>query len=74
MPRLRVVDDPDRQQMISGRATIGLRLREVILHHCDLDAGYTLADAPPGWVTARSPTRRAGSPVAGLLVDAGPAG
>ena len=75
VPRLRVVDDPARQQMISGRATIGLRLREVILHHCDLDAGYSLADAPPDWVTgeiAYSARRfRDGPP---LLVDAGSAG
>lgn len=75
VPRLRVVDDPARQQLISGRATIGLRLREVILHHCDLDAGYTLADAPPDWVTgeiAYSARRFTDGPA--VLVDAGPAG
>ena len=75
VPRLRVVDDPAGQQLISGRATIGLRLREVILHHCDLDAGYTLAEAPPDWVTGEIAYRPAGSPTApAVLVDAGPAG
>jgi maleylpyruvate isomerase len=75
VPRLRVVDDPARQVMISGRATIGLRLREVILHHCDLDAGYTLADAPAAWVTgeiAYSTRRFADGPA--VVLDAGGAG
>ena len=50
-----------------------LRLREVVLHHVDLDAGYTLADAPGGVRPRASwPTRRAGSPTSRRsILDAG---
>jgi maleylpyruvate isomerase len=75
VPRLRVVDDPARQQMIRARKTLPLRLREVVFHHVDLDAGYRLEDAPPAWVTEEigaSSRRFADGPA--VLVDAGPAG
>ena len=42
-------------EMRHGRRVLGgqlptLRLMEVVIHHVDLDAGYTLADADPGFV------------------------
>jgi maleylpyruvate isomerase len=42
-------------QMRTGRTVLGgqlptLRLLEVVFHHVDLDAGYTFADADPGFV------------------------
>jgi maleylpyruvate isomerase len=42
-------------QMRAGRTVLGgqlptLRLMEVVFHHVDLDAGYTFADADPGFV------------------------
>jgi maleylpyruvate isomerase len=42
-------------QMRTGRTVLGgqlptLRLLEVVIHHVDLDAGYTFADADPGFV------------------------
>ena len=42
-------------QMRTGRTVLGgqlptLRLMEVVFHHVDLDAGYTFADADPGFV------------------------
>jgi maleylpyruvate isomerase len=75
VPRLRDVDDPARQEMIRARKALVLRLREVVLHHVDLDAGYTLEDAPLSWVTGElgaSGRRFAAGPA--VLVDAGPAG
>ena len=41
--------------MRAGRRVLGgqlptLRLLEVVFHHVDLDAGYTFADADPGFV------------------------
>ena len=41
--------------MRGGRKVLGgqlptLRLMEVVIHHVDLDAGYTFADADPGFV------------------------
>ena len=41
--------------MRTGRTVLGgqlptLRLLEVVFHHVDLDAGYTFADADPGFV------------------------
>jgi maleylpyruvate isomerase len=41
--------------MRTGRKVLGgqlpsLRLMEVVFHHVDLDAGYTFADADPGFV------------------------
>ena len=41
--------------MRTGRKVLGgqlpiLRLLEVVFHHVDLDAGYTFADADPGFV------------------------
>ena len=41
--------------MRTGRRVLGgqlptLRLLEVVFHHVDLDAGYTFADADPGFV------------------------
>ena len=43
-------------EMRGGRVVRGaqlptLRLLEVVFHHVDLDAGYTFADADPGFVT-----------------------
>jgi maleylpyruvate isomerase len=43
-------------EMRAGRTVRGgqlptLRLLEVVFHHVDLDAGYTFADADPGFVT-----------------------
>src|SRR5450756_2224170 len=43
-------------EMRGGRKVLGgqlptLRLMEVVIHHVDLDAGYTFADAEPGFVT-----------------------
>jgi len=43
-------------EMRGGRKVLGgqlptLRLMEVVIHHVDLDAGYTFADADPGFVT-----------------------
>ena len=35
--------------MLGGRLPT-LRLMEVVFHHVDLDAGYTFADADPGFV------------------------
>ena len=75
VPRLRVVDDPERQVMIPAGKTLALRVRELVFHHCDLDAGYTLADAQPDWVTgeiAYSVRRFTGGPA--VVVDAGVAG
>jgi len=42
-------------EMRRGRKVLGeqlptLRLMEVVIHHVDLDAGYTFADADPGFV------------------------
>ncbi|MEP7193251.1 MAG: maleylpyruvate isomerase family mycothiol-dependent enzyme [Actinomycetota bacterium] len=42
-------------EMRGGRKVLGgqlptLRLLEVVIHHVDLDAGYTFADADPGFV------------------------
>jgi maleylpyruvate isomerase len=42
-------------EMRGGRTVLGgrlptLRLMEVVFHHVDLDAGYTFADADPGFV------------------------
>jgi len=42
-------------EMRHGRRVLGgqlptLRLMEVVIHHVDLDAGYTFADADPGFV------------------------
>jgi maleylpyruvate isomerase len=42
-------------EMRGGRLVLGgqlptLRLMEVVFHHVDLDAGYTFADADPGFV------------------------
>jgi maleylpyruvate isomerase len=42
-------------RMRTGRTVLGgqlptLRLMEVVFHHVDLDAGYTFADADPGFV------------------------
>jgi maleylpyruvate isomerase len=42
-------------EMRAGRRVLGgqlptLRLMEVVFHHVDLDAGYTFADADPGFV------------------------
>jgi len=48
---------PERREvrMRTGRTVLGgqlptLRLREVVFHHVDLDAGYTFADADPEFV------------------------
>jgi maleylpyruvate isomerase len=48
---------PERSEveMRGGRTVLGgqlptLRLLEVVIHHVDLDAGYTFADADPGFV------------------------
>ena len=40
----------ERQQLMPVRKVPLLRLREVVLHHVDLDAGYTIDDAPPAFV------------------------
>jgi maleylpyruvate isomerase len=50
VPRLRVTDDAARQQPIPVRKVPAMRLREVVLHHVDLDTGYTLTDAPTAFV------------------------
>ncbi len=52
-----------------------MRLREVVLHHVDLDTGFTLADAPEAFLLAELATAgvrfRDEQP---FVVDAGPAG
>jgi maleylpyruvate isomerase len=56
-------------EMRGGRKVLGgqlptLRLMEVVIHHVDLDAGYTFADAEPGFVkraVANSVSRMAAS-------------
>jgi maleylpyruvate isomerase len=75
IPRLLVVDDPARQQLMRVRKVPLLRLREVVLHHVDLDAGFTLADVPESFVISEL----AGSAIrftdeAPLILDAGDAG
>ena len=37
-------------RVVSGAQLPTLRLMEVVFHHVDLDAGYTFADADPGFV------------------------
>ena len=37
-------------RMVRGAQLPTLRLMEVVFHHVDLDAGYTFADADPGFV------------------------
>lgn len=48
---------------VRGEQVPTMRLLEVVLHHVDLLAGYTLADADPGFVqrTLRQAVRRAGA-------------
>jgi maleylpyruvate isomerase len=75
IPRLLVVDDPARQQLMRVRKVPLLRLRELVLHHIDLDAGYTLDDIPESFVLSEL----AGSAIrftdeAPLILDAGDAG
>ncbi len=75
VPRLRVVDVPAEQTHIRARKTPEMRLREVIMHHVDLDAGYTLADAPEAWLVTelgRSARRFVDGPA--VRLDAGVAG
>jgi maleylpyruvate isomerase len=50
VPRLLVADDPAHQQPLPVRKVPAMRLREVVLHHVDLDTGYTLSDAPAAFV------------------------
>ena len=62
VPRLRLIDDPARQQMIPGRRVAVLRLREVVLHHVDLTPATpwpTLGRA--AWRDREIGDRRAGS-------------
>lgn len=37
-------------RMVLGSQLPSLRLMEVVIHHVDLDAGYTFADSDPGFV------------------------
>ena len=37
-------------RVVRGAQLPTLRLMEVVFHHVDLDAGYTFADADPGFV------------------------
>lgn len=66
----------------AGRKVVGswlpmMRATEVILHHYDLDLGYTPDRWPPGWVSlamhdaARDLSDRAGEPLALRAVDSG---
>jgi len=62
--------------MRAGRKVLGghlpaLRLMEVVIHHVDLDAGYTFAEADPGFVRraiANSVNRMMASPEAPSVV------
>jgi maleylpyruvate isomerase len=75
VPRLRVADVPARQQHLKARSTSLMRLREVVFHHVDLDAGYSFADAPEGFLVrelGQSGQRFAEGPAVEL--DAGPSG
>jgi maleylpyruvate isomerase len=49
-PRLRDVGDSERQEALRPRVVPRMRLRELVFHHVDLDAGYTFADAPADFV------------------------
>jgi maleylpyruvate isomerase len=74
--RLRVADQESEQTSIPVRKVPAMRLREVVLHHVDLDAGFTLADAPEAFVLAElahhAQVRFRGE--APFVLDAGPAG
>jgi maleylpyruvate isomerase len=75
VPRLKVNDDPAHQSMIRARTTSALRLREVVYHHIDLDAGYSFTQASPAWLVreiADSARRFTDGPA--VLVDGGDAG
>jgi maleylpyruvate isomerase len=75
VPRLKVNDDPAHQFLIPARKTSALRLREVVYHHIDLDAGYSFAQAAPAWLIrelAESARRFTDGPP--VLIDAGAAG
>lgn len=72
VPRLR--DEPEGERL-RPRATTKMRLREVVIHHVDLDAGYGFEDAPPDFVLrelAESARRFTGGPA--IRLDAGDAG
>ena len=75
VPRLRVTDGSSGQQDLPVAKVPAMRLREIVLHHVDLDAGYTLADAPDGFVLselAAGGVRFRHQP--SFVVDAGEAG
>ena len=75
VPRLRVVEASDRQQLMPVRKVPLLRLREVVLHHVDLDAGYSIDDAPLAFVLAElADSARRFTGHAPLVLDAGDAG
>jgi maleylpyruvate isomerase len=73
--RLRVPDQESEQTSIPVAKVPAMRLREVVLHHVDLDAGFTLADAPEAFVLAELAHARVRfRDEAPFAVDAGPAG
>ena len=45
-PARRIERTPGGDRTFAGAASRGMRLREVEIHHADLDAGYTHADWP----------------------------
>jgi maleylpyruvate isomerase len=75
VPRLRVTDVPGEQASIAAGQTSAMRLREVLIHHVDLDAGFTFADFPESWLVneLRRATRRF-TDGPSVLLDAGAAG
>lgn len=75
VPRLLVDDAPGRQQLMPVRKVPLLRLREVVLHHIDLNAGYSMADAPVSFVLAElADSARRFTDSDPLILDAGEAG
>ncbi|MFD1827715.1 MULTISPECIES: maleylpyruvate isomerase family mycothiol-dependent enzyme [Mumia] len=64
-------------RQVAGSWVPMMRATEVVLHHYDLDLGYTPDRWPPGWVSlamhdaARDLSERAGEPLALRAVDSG---
>ena len=76
-PRLAGPPEQVEVEMRHGRTVPGsrlptLRLMEVVFHHADLDAGYTFADADPGFVRRAignaAERMRSGSPGLSVLL------
>ncbi len=50
VPRLLAPDPPSEQVSIPVSRVPAMRLREVVLHHLDLDTGFTLAEVPEAFL------------------------